>query len=325
MSAGTKVALIVLVLIVAIPAVYYGFSGGSPSTAEVDSTDADAELPVRDPMDSQTPPVTQRPELRPTQSTPQPDRFAARPEGTGISGGVMPEPATSTRQPDIVPVTPGNAVQPDAAQRLAAQFPTWLRTDPEGHVGGKDLPPSADQPSDPRTLIDPAMPANSRDEVVTPPLANSPVSLPRGDEPAYGEYVVKDYDSLWTIAESWFGNGSKWNLIQAANPGIDPDRLQVGKKLRMPPKDAVEASAPAAAVASSAAPAPTSAPARTSGQVIHTVKAKDTLRRLAQLHFNDPEKWNLIYEANKTAIGPSPDRLVVGMQLRIPVIARSGR
>ncbi len=55
----------------------------------------------------------------------------------------------------------------------------------------------------------------------------------------------------------------------------------------------------------------------------HTVTGDDTLSALA-LHFYgsaDREKWMLIYEANKAAIGDNPALLRPGTVLKIPKLA----
>jgi LysM repeat protein len=63
-----------------------------------------------------------------------------------------------------------------------------------------------------------------------------------------GEYVVKQGDSFWSIAQTVYGNGKYYNLIVQANAGAEGKPLQPGQKLKIPP-------APVAA-------APTSMPAR---------------------------------------------------------------
>lgn len=49
-----------------------------------------------------------------------------------------------------------------------------------------------------------------------------------------GTYTVQRGDSMWTIARRHYGQGIKWKEIAAANPNIDPNRLQVGQKLTLP-------------------------------------------------------------------------------------------
>jgi 5'-nucleotidase len=47
-------------------------------------------------------------------------------------------------------------------------------------------------------------------------------------------YKIKKGESLWSIAQARYGNGNKWKLIAAANPKIDPDRVQAGQTITLP-------------------------------------------------------------------------------------------
>jgi peptidoglycan DL-endopeptidase LytF len=47
-------------------------------------------------------------------------------------------------------------------------------------------------------------------------------------------YTVKRGESLWAIAESQLGDGDRYTEIAALNPQIDPNRLVVGARLRLP-------------------------------------------------------------------------------------------
>ena len=51
-------------------------------------------------------------------------------------------------------------------------------------------------------------------------------------------YVVKSGDSLSKIAQKEYGNANAWKAIFEANRDIikDPDKIQPGQKLKIPPK-----------------------------------------------------------------------------------------
>ena len=71
-------------------------------------------------------------------------------------------------------------------------------------------------------------------------------------------YTVKKDDNLWKIAETIYGDGSKWNLIYEANKEIleNPGDLRVGMELvipEAPQKKGGEAAASATTAAASAA------------------------------------------------------------------------
>ncbi len=81
------------------------------------------------------------------------------------------------------------------------------------YVGLKIVIP--DVPADAATPIKPAVEAASGD---------------------VGEYAVKAEDTLTSIAERFYKDGSRANVdrILKANPGVDPNRLRVGQKLKVP-------------------------------------------------------------------------------------------
>lgn len=47
-------------------------------------------------------------------------------------------------------------------------------------------------------------------------------------------YSVKKGDTLWALAEKYYGDGTKWKLIAKANGVKDPRKLQIGTKLTIP-------------------------------------------------------------------------------------------
>jgi NitT/TauT family transport system substrate-binding protein len=67
-----------------------------------------------------------------------------------------------------------------------------------------------------------------------------------------------------------------------------------------------------------AKPVPVPAPARKPTVQEYTVKAGDTLSRIAQKYYGDVFKWNRIYEANKQTL-KTPDFIFIGQKLLIPV------
>lgn len=70
---------------------------------------------------------------------------------------------------------------------------------------------------------------------------------------------------------------------------------------------------------SSTAPAatPERAPA-SAGERTYTVKAGDSLWKIAKRHYGDGNRWRRIYEANEGTIGPNPDLIHPGQVLVIP-------
>lgn len=67
-----------------------------------------------------------------------------------------------------------------------------------------------------------------QDTVVSPPE-------PDLDEPDYSIYIVKKGDTgFWGIARKALGDGRRWKEVRDLNPGVDPTKLQIGQKIRVP-------------------------------------------------------------------------------------------
>lgn len=111
---------------------------------------------------------------------------------------------TGCNQPPSQPVEMSPASEPqysDDKPRL-----TEIRPVDEG-VTGEDAPPAYDE--------------------TTPPLSQA----------AQGRaYVVKKGDTYWRIAATQLGNGHRWKEIEALNPGVDMNALNVGQTIRIPVK-----------------------------------------------------------------------------------------
>jgi nucleoid-associated protein YgaU len=130
------------------------------------------------------------------------------------------------------------------------------------------------------------------------------------------EYVVQPGDSMWTIARRWYGDSVRWREIAVSNPDIDPERLRVGQRLQLPARDDSRTVGLNRAVSIQAASATTRVPAGSGRQ--YTVQSGDTLSTIAEDQYRSESRWREIYQANRTTIGGNPDRLKVGMKLRIP-------
>ena len=70
---------------------------------------------------------------------------------------------------------------------------------------------------------------------VEPVAREQPIpALPAEPEPTI--HVVQRGDTMYGIAQKYYGSGLKWTVIRDANPGVDPNKMAVGTKLTIPPK-----------------------------------------------------------------------------------------
>ncbi len=129
---------------------------------------------------------------------------------------------------------------------------------------------------------------------------------PGPEAPAVGDantHVVKSGETLSDISKQHYGTTTKWKEIIKANPGIDPEGLKVGQKLRLPQ-------------IADTKPAPTGTGAATDNPAAtYTVKAGEYLEDIAQSQLGARGAWKKIVDANP---GIDPKRLRVGQKLVIP-------
>lgn len=146
-----------------------------------------------------------------------------------------------------------------------------------------------------------ATPVVSAPPVVTPPPMATPPPPPVAE---MQEYTIVKGDLIATIAKN---NHVSSKAILDANPGVDPKKLKVGQKIKIPE----------AASASPGVSAPTSAPAiadtgASSGAVTYKVKSGDTLTTIAK---KNHVTIKAIQSANNLGSSTS---IKVGQVLKIP-------
>ncbi len=157
---------------------------------------------------------------------------------------------------------------------------------------GSNPPPVVD-PNQLPGVTDPAGGSNIATNPEPPVIPPAPPVTPT---PSVTEYKIEKGDSFYTIGKK-FGVSSK--AIQAANPNVDPAKLQIGKTIQIP--------APTAAPAAGAGPVVDVA----TGETTHTVKSGDNLSKIAA-------QYHTTVAAIKSANGLSTDRIKVGDKLKIP-------
>ena len=161
--------------------------------------------------------------------------------------------------------------------------------------------------------------------------ATAPVAAP-ADAPA--EYVVKSGDTLFLISKR---TNYRQAAILAANPGLNPKRLRVGQKLKMPgavaaapavakvaapeakPADKNSGNKVMPAAAPSSAAANTKAPVKTKNAFVayegptkeYVVKSGDSLGKIAS-------EYGISIRALKALNGLQANQLRAGQKLKVP-------
>ncbi|MEZ6192873.1 MAG: LysM peptidoglycan-binding domain-containing protein [Phycisphaerales bacterium] len=127
-----------------------------------------------------------------------------------------------------------------------------------------------------------------------------------------GTIEVQSGDTLSELASKHLGTATRWEeLLEANKDQLDgPQSLRVGMKLKLP--------GGSSAITQASNTSGNSATARaTTSTKTYTVRPGDNLTQIAERTLRDGDKWKLIFEANRDKL-KSPDRLVVGQELKIP-------
>jgi nucleoid-associated protein YgaU len=253
-------SLIGLVLIFIIAFVINGFTRpgdrkgrGEPSSVTADNTSNNSTL---------------RPDAvdRPIQPVPKGAEGHLPPNAEGITGSYASIPATEPTRPE--PVTDGNPVVPESDARtfsLSQVYYVVCEGDNLADIAKKFYGP---EEGNKRANILRIFLANRK--VLTSPheifvgqkIVIPPLDFLKPDESLFSHsmfetvksigrihvstdnhaakqsrlYAVQEGDSLWSIATTLFGDGSRYKEISKLNSGIlkDEDRLVVGMRLRVP-------------------------------------------------------------------------------------------
>jgi len=199
--------------------------------------------------------------------------------------------------------------------------------------------PVVSRPSSVRKVkaLPPAPPKHVKKPKTKPAAATAPAGTASTQPAATAtEYVVKPGDTLFLISKR---TNYRQSAIVAANPGLNPDRLRVGQKIKMPGAIAAPAAAkgvakadvkPAAtgkakdgkvlpAAAPSPAAADTKAPVKTKSAYVpyegptkeYVVKSGDSLGKIAG-------ESGITIRALKALNGLQKDNVRVGQKLKVP-------
>ncbi|HSD98414.1 MAG TPA: LysM peptidoglycan-binding domain-containing protein [Patescibacteria group bacterium] len=139
----------------------------------------------------------------------------------------------------------------------------------------------------------------------TPTAVVSPTPGTTVQENGNTYYIVKQNDSLWTIAQSVYNNGYKWTDIASVNHIANPSTIFTGDKLLMP-------NAPKPSELGQMLP--TTQTDKITANT-YTVKKDDSLWDIAVRAYGDGYQWVKIANANHLA---NPDMIFSGNVLTLP-------
>ena len=150
------------------------------------------------------------------------------------------------------------------------------------------------EPTNPPTVPDTNLPtaaATSPAPVIAEPAPTAPATAP----PGVTEYKIARGDTLGGLAKKF---GVSLKALLDANPGITPEKLQIGQVIKIP-----------AATSQPSASATTAA--TSNGMQTYKVQSGDTLIKIAG-------KFGVSVKAIRTANNLTTDRIRVGETLKIP-------
>ncbi len=122
--------------------------------------------------------------------------------------------------------------------------------------------------------------------------------------PDYFFYEWRDGDTWTRLAERLYGHRRHTSLLLAANEGKSSDYLKAGERVWIPAQVQEDPARPGEVT-------------QTAGGREYVVVNGDSLTTISDKVYGTMHRWKQIFEANRDLLS-DPDRLKVGMKLRIP-------
>ena len=335
MRTDAKVALVAVLIIVVLVIIYFAFHNSSNKTAENNALPSAQPALVESPNlpgSSPVPPVlTQtsqpQPGLISLPATTAPSMPATMPGMTDQAATSMPAPAldqTATTSPASDSNGPLGATADNSNATLSLNTP-GANTD-NSSVNGSNTNTSANTGAGTSGSGTAAGNTNTNATLYIPPVTTGSTGSSSGKSshvrhrsrtlrlsaPRSGVYVVRKGDTLASISRRIYGNERMIHALERANPGLDPRRMRIGQKIRLPHHGTVSAAARhrtsrRRGYASSAR-----------GGRTYVVRAGEDLSGIARKFYHNPGLWKKIYDANRRVIGSSPNKLRAGERIVIP-------
>lgn len=295
MSTSTRVFLSLMAIMLAVVVVYYGVladRGTVPASSRASDVGEEDVALVEESISRSTPAQQEQPRLagqpRVDLSTPPASRLGVNEPAALDDVEIRERDDAADELLDDSDVEPDEPVRPSGESE---ETPIGEDAPPEVNQAEGDDSDEEHSESDPDD--------DAADDSEEPQPQPEPEPKPTPEPARYTSYTVKEGDTMSSIAQEWFGDAGKWELIAKANPLVDPAKLKIGQVLRLPPRDTERDEIDATAV-------------------VYTVRSGDTLSKIALAYYGEERHWQLIYDANKPTIGTDPNNLKVGMKLTIP-------
>lgn len=132
--------------------------------------------------------------------------------------------------------------------------------------------------------------------------------------PHSGIYIVRKGDTLAVISDRIYGNQRMIHALERANPGLDPRRMRIGQKIRLPRHGGTTLETRY----HTSHPRHHTYASSSHGGQIYVVRSGEDLYDIALKFYHHGGMWKKIYNANRRIIGPSPNNLRAGERIVIP-------
>ncbi|MDX2132532.1 MAG: LysM peptidoglycan-binding domain-containing protein [Planctomycetota bacterium] len=190
---------------------------------------------------------------------------------------------------------------------------------PEDDRTGGGLPPEPREAGPGLTPAPTPPPAPAPEEVqpekpAPPTPAPQKPAPPAVRAPEFDDYVIREGDTLASIARRRYGRSELAEAIARANPLMDPNRLKVGRTIRVPRDPSNVQGEP---LPGQPDPSPTPTPPPAGAERTYVVKSGDTLSGIAKSVYGDPRLAGVIFDANRDVLDDEHS-LKIGQTLRIP-------
>jgi nucleoid-associated protein YgaU len=210
-------------------------------------------------------------------------------------------------------VTPVQSLPPSQGAEPAT--PSRAASPADAAPAGASEPPSAS--ALPAPAASPAAPSTSAERVAAASSEGSSATAHAGSAAAAGArtHVVREGETLSTIALAAYGSSNYYPHIIRANPNLDPKRMKVGTTINLPELPAKTVDSSTAVVASNAVAA-SAAPIDPAKQ--YRVQPGDSLYRISVKLYGRADRAETIHQINRQLLGDDAAKVKVGQILSLP-------